>query len=198
VTDFKPGDRVRTTRAFRVDTFDSGVIEGIIPRKDGLAPLARMRWDLPQLCTLQCANNIDVENLEHARGPRARLAPDGRVHIHDGIDVTCLSPEAAEDVARLMRGRAPQLRVVGVANLWRSPNGFELHCSLPAPNRHSNLIAAMHSAGFSRAAMNQECQGFLLSDGSFADRRHAANVARLAGQLLNEPMKNRLLSEDVW
>lgn len=40
--------------------------------------------------------------------------------------------------------------------------------------------------------------GFLLSDGTFANRYRAERVARRAGQLVREPDGGVLTSEDLW
>lgn len=90
-----------------------------------------------------------------------------------------------------------RLRVVAAA--LRVRGGLVL--SVPQPGRHHHIIHAMRALG--AEAPYEGAQGFLLSDGSFADRHHAADVARAAGQLLDRAptaggWHAGLFSEDVW
>jgi len=70
--------------------------------------------------------------------------------------------------------------------------------SAPPPARHHNLLHTVLAIGHRRGA---NCQGFLLSDGSFADRRTAWDVAEAASQLLSRAptgSHGTLFSEDLW
>lgn len=70
--------------------------------------------------------------------------------------------------------------------------------SLPRPARHHHVIAAIARSGAYPRRHGGE-QGFVLSDGSFADRRRARLVAEQAGQLLpRDGGLAELYSEDVW
>lgn len=76
--------------------------------------------------------------------------------------------------------------------------------SVPRPGRHGDVIRLMvetfgeevHDACFTRD------QGFVLSDGSFADRMTAWRLAERSGQLLarapTDGCGGVLYSEDVW
>ena len=91
------------------------------------------------------------------------------------------------------RAAPVQLRVVAAA--IQLPSGAVL--SMPPPARHHSIIHAERPSCGSRG------QGFLLSDGTFADRKRAAEVAIAAGQLLERAptaghWKHGLFSEDVW
>jgi hypothetical protein len=70
--------------------------------------------------------------------------------------------------------------------------------SLPRPARHYQVIALMVQKGRPTPISGQ--QGFLLDDGTFADRRTAKHVAILASQLLDTAFTHldELFSEDVW
>ena len=70
--------------------------------------------------------------------------------------------------------------------------------SKPAPARHPHVLHAMHAIGID--VRRPKCvQGFLLSDGTFADRKSAKKIAVRAGQLLARAKDHaELYSEDVW
>lgn len=89
------------------------------------------------------------------------------------------------------------LTVVCVAFLLRS--GVVL--SAPRPARHHHLIyhTAVISRWVWRLCQRGHVQGFLLSDGSFADRDRAGVVAFEAGQITEHRLGSpHLFSEDVW
>lgn len=71
--------------------------------------------------------------------------------------------------------------------------------SLPRPNRHHNIIHALHAI---QPKLAHGCeQGFLLADGTFANRERALRVAYAAGQLEEKNKvghKDLLFSEDLW
>jgi hypothetical protein len=90
-------------------------------------------------------------------------------------------------------GLGKDLRVVAAA--IRDVDGEVF--SVPPPGRHHNIIQLMCDKG--RECSSLECQGFLLSDGSFAQRKPAKVVAINAGQLLPRASTlGELFSEDVW
>lgn len=67
--------------------------------------------------------------------------------------------------------------------------------TLPRPARHGDV---MHLMAF---RPGPEAQGFLLSDGSFADREEVYRIARAAGQpWLRDPAitSEYLFTEDLW
>jgi len=67
----------------------------------------------------------------------------------------------------------------------------------PRPCRHHHLTASWFF--HTRAKLPQEEQGFMLSDGSFADRERAGEVAMEAGQIISHRHdKSFLYSEDIW
>ena len=72
--------------------------------------------------------------------------------------------------------------------------------SVPRPGRHHDAIRMMVLAGVVPSRDEGAVQGFLLSDGTFATRWKAAQVAYRAGQILSKPdqMPETLLSEDLW
>lgn len=68
---------------------------------------------------------------------------------------------------------------------------------LPRPARHHNIIRMMSDQGRSKRDMHD--QGFVLSDGTYADRIKAKKIAVAANQLLERASKlNELFSECVW
>ena len=77
----------------------------------------------------------------------------------------------------------------------------EVH-SLPAPNRHHNVIWMLCKKFPEEDNFNQigNTQGFLDSEGNFLDRYDALEVARAAGQIkdVRNIRADRLFSEDVW
>lgn len=85
-------------------------------------------------------------------------------------------------------------RKVVAAALYR--NGITF--SKPRPARHNHIINMLHRGGFSSEFIAGCTQGFLLSDGGFADRRSAASVVEMAGQQTRGPLGDELFSEDVW
>lgn len=72
------------------------------------------------------------------------------------------------------------------------------HWSRP-PARHHDLIKLLAASGIEENKEEHE-QGFLLSDGSFAMRDRAWEVAEAAGQLLmrDRERPGMLFSEDLW
>jgi hypothetical protein len=69
--------------------------------------------------------------------------------------------------------------------------------SLLPPNRHHHVIRMLVVLQYPTPIRGD--QGFVLSDGSFADRRRAREVAEAAGQLLpRDGGLAELYSEDVW
>jgi hypothetical protein len=75
--------------------------------------------------------------------------------------------------------------------------------TLPRPARHHNLLTVM-SRQFAESRPSggyhprPEDQGFLLSDGTYATREEAANIARAAGQVTSTMNPDKLYSEDLW
>jgi hypothetical protein len=70
---------------------------------------------------------------------------------------------------------------------------------MPAPCRHHHTVHALHRE-------NQEAgiivargeQGFVMSDGTFADRIEAGQCAIAAGQITELKWPPKLYSEDLW
>jgi hypothetical protein len=94
--------------------------------------------------------------------------------------------------------KAP-LRVVAAAIFIQgNDQRHDLILSMPPPARHHNIMYAAANLGVDLTFV-EESQGFLLSDGTFARRKPALEVARAAGQLLRETGPHiGLFSEDVW
>jgi hypothetical protein len=65
--------------------------------------------------------------------------------------------------------------------------------SIPPPHRHHHIVHALF-----RLTQIRGEQGFLLSDGTFADRVTAAAVAIDQGQITKLPHPPNLYSEDLW
>lgn len=88
------------------------------------------------------------------------------------------------------------LRVVGVAHLYRcegssDPRAVPVMIAAPAPARHHNLFALVDG-------LRPDESGFILSDGSFADRKRAYVVAIASGQAVECTVPGTLYSEDIW
>lgn len=72
----------------------------------------------------------------------------------------------------------------------------------PAPCRHHHTVHALHRT---RSAADENGlivargeQGFVMSDGTFADREEAGRCAIAAGQIKGLSHPPRLYSEDLW
>ncbi len=79
-----------------------------------------------------------------------------------------------------------------------------LTLSMPPPARHDTIMKAIHVLG-GEAMVRLGDQGFLLSDGTFAQRKPALIIATEAGQLVKNPEAQSspisppsLYSEDMW
>lgn len=72
--------------------------------------------------------------------------------------------------------------------------------AVPVPQRHNHAIKAAALAGHAspKNPVTQRMQGFMLSDGSFADRKTSLAAAVLSGQLPYDPERTELFSEDLW
>ena len=97
-----------------------------------------------------------------------------------------------------MTHRDPVLRVVAAAIFIKGDDQrHDLVLSCPRPARHHNVIYCAARLGVELDGSEE--QGFLLSDGSFAQRKPALDIAWRAGQLLRETAPHLgLFSEDVW
>lgn len=73
--------------------------------------------------------------------------------------------------------------------------------TLPAPNRHHHIVHALYEMAGSKSVLIEARgeQGFLLSNGTFADRVFSAGLATRNGQL-KKPLiaPPNLYSEDLW
>lgn len=96
-----------------------------------------------------------------------------------------------------------QLRVVAVANRFHltpeqtgDPRAVTVVVSAPPPARHHNLFAIYPDGPYPTG----EDSGFLLSDGSYANRKVAASIALMAGQIHHSHRLRggELYSEDLW
>ena len=71
---------------------------------------------------------------------------------------------------------------------------------MPPPHRHHHTAHAMHRAddsGMRLIAARGE-QGFVMSDGTFANREEAGKCAIEAGQIKELAHPPKLYSEDLW
>lgn len=77
----------------------------------------------------------------------------------------------------------------------------DLVVSMPRPARHATIMYDLERRGLDGNIPAQD-QGFLLSDGTFAGRRRAYDVAWAAGQITCRREGGydgpELYSEDVW
>lgn len=91
------------------------------------------------------------------------------------------------------------LHIVGVA--YRLGDGGAV-ISMGRPNRHHNILSECNYNQIDGRKFKPEDSGFLLSDGTFATRRRAFNIAVMAGQLLERKPGQydgpELYSEDLW
>lgn len=71
--------------------------------------------------------------------------------------------------------------------------------SLPAPNRHHNVIR-MIATKLNITHIDAHHEGFLDSQGNYLTRKHALKVAKDVGQLLNDVdvIGDELYSENLW
>ena len=79
--------------------------------------------------------------------------------------------------------------------VWETDDGV-IHF-MPPPNRHHNTVHALHYANEGLIVARGE-QGFVMSDGTFADRVAAAKAAIESGQILKLQHPPNLYSEDLW
>lgn len=88
-----------------------------------------------------------------------------------------------------------KLYITGVAIIHK--NGEVI--SLPKPNRHNHVISFMVTYLNHPKPVSGE-QGFVLSDGSFVDRKKAKIIARKARQIIKarDGGTDELYSEEVW
>jgi len=74
---------------------------------------------------------------------------------------------------------------------------------LPKPNRHNDVIHALHIATETQYKMNKLIlahgeQGFITSEGNFVDRKVAGQIAIKCGQIEKLEFPPNLYSEDLW
>lgn len=94
-----------------------------------------------------------------------------------------------------MRSAMSETHLVVAAAVRR--NG--LIFTMPRPSRHAHILDLMDAESVS-GALGEE-QGFLLSDGTFANRAFAMSVARNSGQVPKVGgtfQESELFSEDLW
>jgi hypothetical protein len=68
--------------------------------------------------------------------------------------------------------------------------------TLPRPNRHHNIMWWLSALGINSGQMHD--QGFVLSNGAYADRQLALKVALDAAQVWTPAAPPNLYSEDLW
>lgn len=72
---------------------------------------------------------------------------------------------------------------------------------MPPPNRHHHTVHALHFAFNDHASGIIQArgeQGFVMSDGTFADREEAAKAALATGRIKSLSHPPKLYSEDLW
>lgn len=74
----------------------------------------------------------------------------------------------------------------------------EVMYTLPAPNRHGDVIVKMAMAGVPKPVTNGAIQGFVLENGEFIDRVEGLELAKENGQYKPKYERNQLYSEDLW
>ncbi len=99
------------------------------------------------------------------------------------------------------------LRVIAAAYevlpALNDPRSLRTIISAPPPARHHNLCGLEYHLKERGMIVNEQTtrnSGFLLSDGTYADRHRAAEVAIAAGQVTADAMtvSGMLFSEDLW
>lgn len=87
-------------------------------------------------------------------------------------------------------------RLVGVAIRLDDGEVF----SLPAPNRHHDVIREIRRARGMDVHVSGDRQGFITDAGEFLSRKQALDVANIQGQIIKGPSApvHGLFSEDVW
>jgi len=115
-----------------------------------------------------------------------------RIPAMSGGCLRCCSYGSAfqQDVAARAIVLASSLRVVAAA----IQVGGIIY-SAPRPAMHPDVIREMGKIGL---RVHSADQGFLLSDGTFADRRRAEACARACGQLSGPTIGGPLTCEDLW
>jgi len=68
---------------------------------------------------------------------------------------------------------------------------------MPPPHRHHHTVHALHKESEGLIVARGE-QGFVMSDGTFADRMAAGKAAIASGQIKELSHPPRLYSEDLW
>jgi len=87
--------------------------------------------------------------------------------------------------------KSDQLKVIGVAIRIGG-----MVCSMEKPYRHSSIIHRFFFLGLKGVSKGE--QGFLLSNGKFANRIEAAEVALESKQISKLKWPPYLYSEDLW
>jgi hypothetical protein len=95
------------------------------------------------------------------------------------------------ELVSVSTNEAPVLRVEAAA--IRCRNGEIV--TLPPPNRHYDIGLLMESQGKERPRYSDT--GFLLSDGTWCDRRTAMKIALAAGQV-SKKRDPELTTNDLW
>jgi len=90
--------------------------------------------------------------------------------------------------------KARRERIVAVA--VKHSTGVVL--TLPAPNRHHNVLHVMSALDIYKTDEARHEQGFITSTGRFVGREEAEQIAEAAGQILRKTPGRGLFSEDVW
>jgi hypothetical protein len=72
----------------------------------------------------------------------------------------------------------------------------DIIATLPKPNRHKDIIWALHNLGISKLQFID--QGFLDENGEFLQREEAAKIALANGQAKSLHAPPDLHTEDLW
>jgi hypothetical protein len=158
------------------------------------SPLAKC---VTQPATLSLFQNGDVE-ISYYIPTRSRTRNWVRMTIH-GTSIEPVTNMFLRLYSTHLKDRLVPKVVAAAVRV--KPDEYTSHVyAVPAPQRHNHAIkeAARAGSASTKNPVTQEMQGFLLSNGRFADRKTALACAVLSGQLPDDSERTELFSEDLW
>ncbi len=166
---------------------------------------------------LRRAKNISQVELARRLGWRQSVISRreaGKLPWDVGVQLPCVAAALGTTASKVMLAaelavevaRAPRLCVVAVAirimvaGILVHDQVKELVLSVAKPGRHHNIIYLASRLGCELEPVPSHEQGFLLSDGTFATRERALEVARAANQIIARcgGDEHALFSENLW